>query len=171
MARTSSLNGRLSCRNPYQTTHSLNPAPLLIENHFFSLKSALRRIPCPKLGLLLCVPSLSGVFFFLERAVKLACAESKASRARWRGRRLLEVLMLPLFTLSMLSSSFARRDLPPSLVSRQRRDHAAVAAALAALLMPSARCLAGAVATSALLVVGRPWLGRRKLASGASTEC
>ena len=46
MARTSSLNC-LSRRNPYQTSHSLNPSPLFTENPFFSLKSA-SSDPLPK---------------------------------------------------------------------------------------------------------------------------
>ena len=37
MARTSSLNC-LSCRNPYQTPHSLNPSPLFTENPFFFIE-------------------------------------------------------------------------------------------------------------------------------------
>ena len=39
MARSSSLNC-LSCRNPYQTPHSLNCLPLFTANPFFALKSA-----------------------------------------------------------------------------------------------------------------------------------
>ena len=50
MARTSSLNC-LSCRNLYQTPHSLNPSPLFTENPFFSLKSA-SSDPLPKNRLL-----------------------------------------------------------------------------------------------------------------------
>ena len=56
MARTSSLNC-LSCRNLYQTPHSLNPSPLFTENPFFHWK-VLRRIPCPKIGSDLGVPSM-----------------------------------------------------------------------------------------------------------------
>ena len=48
MAWTSSLNC-LSCRNPYQTPHSLNPSPLITEKHFFHW-IMLRRIPFPKIG-------------------------------------------------------------------------------------------------------------------------
>ena len=48
MSRTSSLHC-LSCRNPYQTPHSLNPSPLFTENPFLSLKSALSD-PLPKIG-------------------------------------------------------------------------------------------------------------------------
>ena len=50
IARTSSLNC-LSCRNPYQTPHSLNPSPLFTENPFFSLKSV-SSDPLPKNRLL-----------------------------------------------------------------------------------------------------------------------
>ena len=50
MARTSSLNS-LSCRNPYQTPHSLNPSPLFTENPFFLPKSA-SSDPLPKNRLL-----------------------------------------------------------------------------------------------------------------------
>ena len=51
MARTSSLNC-LSCRNPYQTTHSLNASPRLAAKPDFSLKSALSH-PLPKHRLLM----------------------------------------------------------------------------------------------------------------------
>ena len=48
MARTSSLNC-LSCRNPFQTPHSLNCLPPSTEKPFFSLKSASSH-PLPKIG-------------------------------------------------------------------------------------------------------------------------
>ena len=47
IARTSSLNC-LSCRNPYQTPHSLNRSPLFTEKPFFSLKSASSASPSQK---------------------------------------------------------------------------------------------------------------------------
>ena len=49
LARTSSLNC-LSCRNPYQTPHSLDCLPpFSLKNPFFNWK-VLRRIPFPKIG-------------------------------------------------------------------------------------------------------------------------
>ena len=48
MARISSLNC-LSCRNPYQTPHSLNPPPFSLKTPFFSLKRA-SSDPLPKIG-------------------------------------------------------------------------------------------------------------------------
>ena len=50
MARTSSLN-YLSCRNLFQTPHSLDRPPLFTKNAFFSLKSALSH-PLPRNRLL-----------------------------------------------------------------------------------------------------------------------
>ena len=47
MARTSSLNC-LSCRNPYQTPHSLNPSPLFTENPFLFTKKCFVGSPAQK---------------------------------------------------------------------------------------------------------------------------
>ena len=47
MARTSSLNC-LSCRNPYQAPHSLNPSPLFTENPFFFTEKCFVGSPAQK---------------------------------------------------------------------------------------------------------------------------
>ena len=47
MARTSSLNC-LSCRNPYQTPHSLNPSPLFTENPSFFTEKCFVGSPAQK---------------------------------------------------------------------------------------------------------------------------
>ena len=52
MARTSSLNC-LSCRNPYQTPHSLNPSPLFTENPFFFTEKCFVGSPAQKSTLIL----------------------------------------------------------------------------------------------------------------------
>ena len=63
MARTSSLNC-LSCRNPYQTPHSLNPSPLFTENPFFFTESA-SSDPLPKNRLLSQVSGMCRAIVFL----------------------------------------------------------------------------------------------------------
>ena len=50
MARTSSLNC-LSCRNPDQTPHSLNPSPLFTENPFFFTEKCFVGSPAQKSAL------------------------------------------------------------------------------------------------------------------------
>ena len=59
MARTSSVNCR-SCRNPYQTPHSLNASPLLTEKTFFCHWKVLRRIPFPKSAAKIGLPHKAG---------------------------------------------------------------------------------------------------------------
>ena len=54
MARTSSLNC-LSCRNPYQTPHSLNPSPLFTENPFFFTEKCFVGSPAQKSALIVTV--------------------------------------------------------------------------------------------------------------------
>ena len=63
MARTSSLNC-LSCRDPYQTPHSLNPSPLFTENPFFFTEKCFVGSPAQKSALILGV-TIPGHFFFV----------------------------------------------------------------------------------------------------------
>ena len=51
MARTSSLNC-LSCRNPYQTPHSLHPSPPFTENPFFFTEKCFVGSPAQKSALI-----------------------------------------------------------------------------------------------------------------------
>ena len=51
MARTSSLNC-LSCKNPYQTPHSLNPSPLFTENPLFLTEKCFVGSPAQKSALI-----------------------------------------------------------------------------------------------------------------------
>ena len=57
MAQTSSLNC-LSCRNPYQTPHSLNPSPLFTENPFLFTEKCFVGSPAQKSALIEGVLSL-----------------------------------------------------------------------------------------------------------------
>ena len=71
MARTSSLNC-LSCRNPYQTPHSLNPFPLFTENPLFFTEKCFVGSPAQKSAQISDLKSFWGAMV----AIGLACYRS-----------------------------------------------------------------------------------------------